>query len=103
MSQPKPRRFIRLKRMMLWLVLGILGLVVLGSLYQIVGTALDRRAYSIASAKQNRDYLEFLIVHVDRGRLTPRLWALPTGAQLWLEPVARGDFTLDRAPPTRLN
>jgi pimeloyl-ACP methyl ester carboxylesterase len=45
-SQPKPRRFIRLKRMMLWLVLGILGLAVLGTVYQIVGTALDQRAYS---------------------------------------------------------
>lgn len=45
-SQPKPRRLIRLKRIMLWLVLGILGLAVLGTVYQIVGTALDQRAYS---------------------------------------------------------
>ena len=45
-SQPKPRRFLRLKRMMLWLVLGILGLAVLGTVYQIVGTALDQRGYS---------------------------------------------------------
>src|SRR5215211_3657857 len=45
-TQPKARRFIRLRRMMLWLVLGILGLAVLGTVYQIVGTALDQRAYS---------------------------------------------------------
>src|SRR5215211_4188306 len=38
--------FVRLKRVILWLVLGVLGLAALGSLYQIIGTALDRRAYS---------------------------------------------------------
>lgn len=45
-SPPKQRWFVRLKRLILWLVLGVLGLAALGSLYQILGTALDRRAYS---------------------------------------------------------
>jgi pimeloyl-ACP methyl ester carboxylesterase len=40
------RWFVRLKRAILWLVLGVLGLAALGSLYQIIGTALDRRASS---------------------------------------------------------
>ena len=38
------RWFVRLKRAILWLVLGVLGLALLGSLYQMIGTALDRRA-----------------------------------------------------------
>src|SRR5688572_30630093 len=45
-SQPKQRWFVRLKRAILWLVLSVLGLAALGSLYQMIGTALDRRAYS---------------------------------------------------------
>ena len=40
------RWFVRLKRVILWLVAGVLGLAALGSLYQIVGTALDQRAFS---------------------------------------------------------
>jgi pimeloyl-ACP methyl ester carboxylesterase len=35
---------VRIKRAVLWLVAGVLGLAALGSVYQIVGTALDRRA-----------------------------------------------------------
>lgn len=45
-SPSKPRRVVRFQRIALWLVLGILGLAVLGAIYQLVGTALDQRAYS---------------------------------------------------------
>ena len=44
-AQPERRKFVRLQRMMLWLVLGFLGLAALGAISQIVATALDARAY----------------------------------------------------------
>jgi pimeloyl-ACP methyl ester carboxylesterase len=42
------RWFVRLRRIILWLVAGVLGLAALGILFQIAGTALDRRASSPA-------------------------------------------------------
>src|SRR5215831_3699832 len=40
---------------------------------------LIRRAYSIASAPRAAGGVEFLIVHVPEGELTPRLWKLRPG------------------------
>lgn len=59
---------------------------------------LIRRAYSIASASLERDYLEFYITLVRSGQLTPRLFALSPGDRLWLGPKITGTFTLDQAP-----
>lgn len=60
---------------------------------------LIKRAYSIASAPKTRDHMEFLIVLVKEGRLTPRLWKLGIGDRILLEDQAKGEFTLQHVPP----
>ena len=60
--------------------------------------AFIRRAYSIASASHEREYLEFYIVQVRSGQLTPRLFALNPGDRVWLGPKTTGMFTLDQVP-----
>ena len=60
---------------------------------------LIRRAYSIASAPESLDYLEFFITLVNSGALTPRLFALRPGSRLWLGKKISGLFTLDQVPP----
>jgi ferredoxin--NADP+ reductase len=59
---------------------------------------LIRRAYSIASPPSVRDYLEFIIVRVPEGELTPILWTVEEGGRLWMDPTIRGTFTLKHAP-----
>lgn len=59
---------------------------------------LIKRAYSIASSSIAKEYLEFYIVLVPSGALSPRLFALSRGDRLWVDPVVRGLFTLDRVP-----
>jgi ferredoxin--NADP+ reductase len=58
-----------------------------------------RRAYSIASSSRDRQFLEFYLVEVPSGALTPRLFALKAGDRLWLGPKVTGLFTLDQVPP----
>lgn len=60
--------------------------------------AIVRRAYSIASAPGETESLEFLIVKVDDGVLTPQLYQLPVGGKLWLGPKIKGKFTLENIP-----
>lgn len=60
-----------------------------------------RRAYSIASSSVEKRYVEFYVTLITSGQLTPRLFALPYGARLFLGPKASGMFTLDRIPPGR--
>jgi ferredoxin--NADP+ reductase len=62
---------------------------------------LIRRAYSIASSSVAREYLEFYVTLVYSGALTPRLFALNPGDELWLGPKISGTFTLDAAPADR--
>ncbi|MEQ9455481.1 MAG: ferredoxin--NADP reductase [Phycisphaeraceae bacterium] len=62
------------------------------------GPKLIRRAYSIASAPKRKDYLEFFIVRVDEGKLTPRLWELKAGDGLFMDPKLKGHFTLEGVP-----
>jgi ferredoxin--NADP+ reductase len=59
---------------------------------------LIRRAYSISSASQNREHLEFYISLVRSGALTPRLFALKIGDGVWLSPKVSGMFTLKDVP-----
>jgi ferredoxin--NADP+ reductase len=56
------------------------------------------RAYSIASSSLERQYLEFYLVEVKTGALTPRLFALKEGDRVWLGPKFTGRFTLDQVP-----
>ena len=60
-----------------------------------------RRAYSIASSSRDHEYLEFYLVEVRGGALTPRLFALKPGDKLWLSPKFTGLFTLDEVPADR--
>jgi ferredoxin--NADP+ reductase len=62
---------------------------------------LIRRAYSIASAAQVRDSLEFFLNRILDGELTPRLWERRPGDRLWMADLVHGDFTLDGVPPGR--
>ena len=57
-----------------------------------------KRAYSIASSSVANEYIEFYIVLVRSGSLTPRLFALSVGDRLWLSPKVSGLFTLDEVP-----
>lgn len=61
-------------------------------------THIDRRAYSIASAPSEKKYLEFYLVLVPGGILTPHLLKLPLGGRLWVGPKIKGKFTLGAAP-----
>lgn len=58
-----------------------------------------RRAYSIASSPLIRDYLEFNIVLVKEGVLTPRIWNLKVGDKIFLGGKITGQFTMDEVPP----
>ena len=56
------------------------------------------RGYSIASVPSD-PFLEFFIVEVPQGLVSPRLCALEAGSELWLEPIfgapcCRKDFRL---------
>lgn len=57
-----------------------------------------KRAYSIASSSVGKEYIEFYIVLVPSGALTPRLFALSPGDRVWLSPKVSGLFTLDDVP-----
>ncbi len=56
---------------------------------------LIKRAYSIASSSENKEYIEFYITLVRSGALTPRLFALNPGDDVFLGPKFTGMFTLD--------
>ncbi|MEM9881584.1 MAG: ferredoxin--NADP reductase [Planctomycetota bacterium] len=62
------------------------------------GPRLVRRAYSIASPATQTDALDFYIVRVDDGRLTPSLWDVTPGDTLYLNPKIGGRFTLEGLP-----
>ena len=57
-----------------------------------------KRAFSIASSPSAKQYLEFYVVLVPSGGLTPRLFALSNGDRLWLSPKITGMFTLQDTP-----
>ena len=65
-----------------------------------VGIALPdkhlHRPYSVASP--HSDILEFFIVRVDGGELTPRIWAMKEGDPIDVSQKATGGFTLSHAP-----
>lgn len=54
------------------------------------------RPYSVASP--HADTLDFFIVRVDGGELTPRLWELEEGASIDVSSKATGGFTLSHTP-----
>jgi ferredoxin/flavodoxin---NADP+ reductase len=62
-------------------------------------TPMVRRAYSVASSPHETDSLELFVVLVETGKLTPHLWQPDFPNRVWLEGVAKGEFTLDAVPP----
>jgi pimeloyl-ACP methyl ester carboxylesterase len=44
-AKPKSRVFVWLKRIALWLIIGIVALATIGAIYQAAATAMDKRAY----------------------------------------------------------
>ena len=54
------------------------------------------RPYSVASP--HRETLDFFIVLVEDGRLTPKLWKLEEGAEIDVSARAAGSFTLKHCP-----
>ncbi|NGZ29601.1 MAG: ferredoxin--NADP reductase [Magnetococcales bacterium] len=63
------------------------------------GDRLIRRPYSISSASQQQEYLEFYISLVNSGELTPRLFMLQPGDRIFLGTKAAGLFTLEQVDP----
>ena len=63
-----------------------------------ISDKLVRRAYSIASPPKIRDYIEFYIVLVKEGLLTPKLWDLKVGDFLYMSPKTTGNFVMDSLP-----
>jgi len=59
---------------------------------------LIKRAYTIASSPLEKGYLEFYLVLIENGSMTPRLFALHPGDRLWLSPKITGTFVLSKAP-----
>lgn len=57
-------------------------------------TKIIKRAYSIASSPLE-NYLEFYIVKVENGALSPFLHKLKVGDQLWVGEKIKGKFTLE--------
>lgn len=62
------------------------------------GLGIVRRAYSIASAPEEGEFIEFYISLVDGGAVTPRLFAADAGERVWLGRRAHGHFTLQHIP-----
>ena len=60
------------------------------------GDKIINRPYSVASPAG--DQVEFFIVMVEDGQLTPRLWALEEGDHVMVSERPAGRFTLDHAP-----
>ncbi|RMF77912.1 MAG: ferredoxin--NADP reductase [Planctomycetota bacterium] len=58
-----------------------------------------KRAYSIASSSDVKDHMEFCIILVEDGQLTPRMWKLDVGRRVWMSDKISGEFTLDPVPP----
>ncbi|MEM9410984.1 MAG: ferredoxin--NADP reductase [Planctomycetota bacterium] len=71
-------------------------------LHLALGEDADRvnRPYSVASP--HSDTLEFFIVVVEEGELTPRLWKLEPGDNVQVSERAAGSFTLKRTPDAEI-
>lgn len=57
-----------------------------------------RKAYSIASSSQSKEFLEFYITLVHSGALTPRLFELKIGDRIGVGKKFVGMFTMDQIP-----
>lgn len=60
-----------------------------------------KRAYSIGSSCKVTDHLEFYLVLVPEGALSPRLFAMNEGDRIWMARRCMGTFTLTPVPDDR--
>jgi len=58
------------------------------------GGKMIERPYSVASAPDDSE-LEFFLEVVPGGKLTPHLYDVPVGGEVWLRPVPKGRFFLE--------
>jgi ferredoxin--NADP+ reductase len=58
------------------------------------GERLVERPYSVASAPQEPE-LEFFLEVVRSGKLSPHLYEVPVGGEVYVRPAAKGRFTFD--------
>ena len=58
------------------------------------------RPYSVASP--HGESLDFFIVRVENGELTPKLWDLEIGQSIDVSSKATGGFTLDHTPEAKV-
>ncbi len=56
---------------------------------------LIKRAYSVASSSEAKEYAEFYVTLVHSGALTPRLFNLKNGDNVWMGKKFTGMFTID--------
>ena len=59
---------------------------------------LVKRPYSVASASDNKDHLEFYLAILPTGEFTSRLDLVREGDRLFLGPKLKGTFTLEAVP-----
>ena len=65
----------------------------------VEGEERTNRPYSVASPHGNE--LDFFVVLVEGGKLTPKLWALDVGDSLEVSEKATGSFTLQKTPEAK--
>lgn len=65
----------------------------------VEGEERTNRPYSVASPHGNE--LDFFVVLVEEGKLTPKLWALDVGDSLEVSEKATGSFTLQKTPEAK--
>ena len=56
---------------------------------------LIRRAYSIASSAEEKNYVEIYVALVEDGKLTPNLWDVKEGGRLFMGEKIGGEFILN--------
>lgn len=62
---------------------------------------LIKRAYSIGSSPDQREYLEFYVAVVPTGLLTSRLASVKVGDRIFCQPKVTGTFTLEGVPENK--
>ncbi|MCC6219625.1 MAG: ferredoxin--NADP reductase [Deltaproteobacteria bacterium] len=65
---------------------------------EVKSSGFVRRQYSIVSSPRDKEGIEFYLVLVPEGRLTPRLYELAEGDRLWIGPKMKGKFTMEEIP-----
>jgi len=52
----------------------------------------------MTSTPRQTNFMEFLLICIEHGKLTPQLWNLNVGSRIWMDDHASGLFTLESIP-----